>query len=270
MSTSLDTALIALERIAPLELAESWDNVGLLVEAPGERRLRAIHLTIDLNEAVLAEAVATRSNLIVAYHPPIFAPLKHLLLGADRQGVLLAAITEGISIYSPHTALDAVDGGVTEWLAGGLGEGKLQCSRPAGSEPTNSSAPGPGRLLELATASTLTDLLMRIKAHLQLDTLRVAATREHQEGKAISRIGICPGAGASVLAASGAELYLTGEMRHHDLLAALDAGSSVILCEHSSSERGYLPVLRKRLMEELGGEVEVMVSSQDQEPLSYR
>ena len=156
-------------------------------------------------------------------------------------------------------------GGVTEWLAGGLGAGELQNLRPESSE-----SPGPGRVLQLARPATLSDLLRRIKAHLNLDTLRVAATAEHQAGRPIAKISICPGAGGSVLAASGAELYLTGEMRHHDVLAALNAGTSVILCEHSSSERGYLPVLMERLMAELESGVEVVVSAQDIEPLSYR
>ena len=92
MSTSLNTVLEILEQIAPLELAEDWDNVGLLVEAPGGAEIRSIHLAIDLNETVLDEAIAARSGLIVAYHPPIFAPLQRLLLGASQQGVLLQAI----------------------------------------------------------------------------------------------------------------------------------------------------------------------------------
>ncbi len=265
MSTSLHTVLEILEQLAPLALAESWDNVGLLVEAPTGGEIQSIHLAIDLNVTVLEEAIAASSGLIVAYHPPIFAPLQRLLLGADRQGVLLAAIASGISIYSPHTALDAVPGGVTEWLAGGLGAGDLQNLRPEDSESS-----GPGRMLQLEHPAILSELLKRIKAHLNLDTLRVAATQEHKDGKSIARIGICPGAGGSVLAASGAELLLTGEMRHHDVLAALNAGTSVILCEHSSSERGYLPVFRERLKAELGRGVEVSVCSQDIEPISYR
>lgn len=264
MSTSLHTALATLERIAPLALAEDWDNVGLLVEAPDGAEIRSILLAIDLNEVVLQEAIATGSGLIVAYHPPIFAPLKHLLLGSNRQGVLLAAIAKGVSIYSPHTALDAVGGGVTEWLAEGLGSGELH---PLQAE--ENEAPGPGRMLHLASAASLTDLVTRIKQHLNLKILRVAASLQHESGILITKVGICPGAGGSVLQRSGAELFLTGEMRHHDVLTALNSGTSVVLCEHSSSERGYLPVLRQRLLRELPSGIKVVVSSQDIEPLSY-
>ncbi|HLU38680.1 MAG TPA: Nif3-like dinuclear metal center hexameric protein, partial [Planctomycetota bacterium] len=74
MAVSLAQALAALDGIAPLRYAESWDNVGLLVE-PRPTRGRAagvgrILLAIDATEAVVAEAVRRRCALLVAYHPP--------------------------------------------------------------------------------------------------------------------------------------------------------------------------------------------------------
>jgi putative NIF3 family GTP cyclohydrolase 1 type 2 len=62
-------------------------------------------------------------------------------------------------------------------------------------------------------------------------------------------------------------VYVTGELSHHAVLARLAAGSSVILAEHSSSERGYLPKYAQKLAELADGALEVLVSERDREPL---
>lgn len=117
------TLIQALETIIPLRYAASWDNVGLLVGS-GDWPADSILLTIDLTREVLEEAIGAKVNLIVAYHPPIFEPLKAVTDADEKQAVVLEAIRAGIAIYSPHTALDAAPGGVNDWLAGGVGEGE--------------------------------------------------------------------------------------------------------------------------------------------------
>ena len=107
-----------LDEIAPPQLAQSWDNVGLLA---GDRsaRCKRILLCIDLTPPVLDEAIASNCELIVAYHPPIFRPIARLLADSpDTDAIVHNAIAAGIAIYSPHTALDAAAGGTNDVLAG--------------------------------------------------------------------------------------------------------------------------------------------------------
>src|SRR5438552_11061272 len=94
-----------LERLAPLEFAAEWDNVGLLI---GSRtwEARKILLTIDLTAAVMAEAIDAEAGMIIAYHPPIFAPFKSLTDSTEKSRLALEAARAGIAVYSPHTALD--------------------------------------------------------------------------------------------------------------------------------------------------------------------
>lgn len=340
MPVALEAVLDALHTIAPLRLAEDWDNVGLLVDHARPRRVARVLLTIDLTEAVLAEARARRAGLIVAYHPPLFRPVARLLRGDALQRVVLGAVRDGIAIYSPHTALDAVEGGVNDWLADGLGPGDrrslaaaptgggqrvvatlpvaparaladaleragatLATSVAAGDgaiatvvadgggddarraldralaelpdewqsrtsvmrlEPRLSRARGQGRLVELARPQRLAALVRRIKRHLRLPKLRVATAPGH-ERRAIRTVALCAGAGGSVVASTRADLLWTGEMRHHDVLAALARGSSVVLCDHSNTERGYLPRLARHLAEL--APVEVEIAAHDREPL---
>lgn len=108
----LQTIIDHLERIAPPELAEPWDNVGLLTGDPESDVERAL-LTIDYTAVVAGEATALGAKLIVAYHPPIFKEIKKVI----APSVLYDAIRNGVALYSPHTALDVADGGTNDLLA---------------------------------------------------------------------------------------------------------------------------------------------------------
>ena len=108
-----------LQEIAPEHLAEDWDRVGLQI-GDGNWPVRHALLCIDLTEAVLAEAIRKKSGLIVAYHPPIFAPLDTVTGVHWKQRVVMGAIAHRIAAYSPHTALDAAAGGINDWLADGV------------------------------------------------------------------------------------------------------------------------------------------------------
>ena len=122
MAVQLNAVLGGLAEIAPLHLAASWDNVGLLIEPMAERcDVSAGLLTIDLNEAVLSEAISKSANLIIAYHPILFGGAKRLVQQSAQDRVVISAVQKGITVYSPHTALDAVVGGVTDWLVEAVG-----------------------------------------------------------------------------------------------------------------------------------------------------
>ena len=115
--------LATLDRLAPLELAEDWDNVGLLLEPRDRTRARVKNLvmTIDLTRRVFDECVALKADTIISYHPPIFSGLRRLTRDRELSAIVLEAVRRGMAIYSPHTALDAAPGGVNDWLIGGLG-----------------------------------------------------------------------------------------------------------------------------------------------------
>jgi dinuclear metal center YbgI/SA1388 family protein len=132
MALPLDRVVALLDGIAPLDQAESWDNVGLLVAPLADRKDPAVPpaveralVTIDLTDGVLDEALSAGADLIVSYHPPLFHPLKRLRPAVPAERRLIALARAGLAVYSPHTALDAAKGGVNDWLARGLGEGAV-------------------------------------------------------------------------------------------------------------------------------------------------
>jgi len=368
----------AMQTIAPLELASSWDNVGLLLGS-GEHPLRGpVLLTIDLTERVLAEAIAMKASAVISYHPPIWEAIKRITADTPRGRILLGAMAAGIAVYSPHTALDAAPGGMTDWLSEGLSGGadgtvagdsraiephiarspteqvkivtfvpersvdavrsalatagagiigeyqvcsfstlgtgtffgndkstpaigqagrlehvpelrlEMVCSKAAlalALETLSRFHPyeepavdvyellgrpqrhhGPGRRVVLDQPATITQLAERLKKHLGIQVVNVALASEHDHP--LTHIGVCPGSGASLAAAAradGCEVYITGEMQHHDVIAALHSGLSLILAGHTNTERGYLPRLARKLSTMLAG-VEFRVSGVDKSP----
>jgi len=255
-----------LEELVPLSWAEPWDNVGLLVQPRVVAEVASVLLTVDLTRAVVQEARRRRADMVVAYHPPLFEPLRRLLGTVASHDNVMQCIAAGIAIYSPHTALDAAPGGVNDWLADGLGSGER-----SGLMPQSDDADGPaqGREIVLDRPVALATLIRRVKQHLGLERLRVAAAKRHDKTD-VRRVALCAGAGGSVLGGRDADVYLTGEMRHHDVLAAVERGTTVVLCEHTNTERGYLPVFAQQLRTRLGRGVKVTIAGADAEPLRIR
>lgn len=146
-SLTLKSVVTELNKRAPLSLAEPWDNVGLLVEPPSQPIVRHILLTNDLTESVMKEAIDSNVNLIYSYHPPIFASLKRItsstwkviindlshyfyhrliinfiVVNYAQERIVGLCLENKIAVYSPHTALDALKGGVNDWLAEAFGK----------------------------------------------------------------------------------------------------------------------------------------------------
>jgi len=257
---TLAAAMEVLQGVAPPELAAEWDNTGLLIDPRGRRRrIDRVMLTIDLTEAVAEEAAKARVDLVVAYHPVIFEPLRRLDAGDGKHRAVLRAAKAGFAVYSPHTALDAVEGGIADWLADGVSDGEEAGSRSPCGEGDH------GRLVELRRGVPFSRLLQRIKKWLGVRHVQIA--RPKSGTKAVRRIGVAAGSGGSILRWQDADVFVTGEMSHHDALAAVADGVAVVLAGHSNTERGYLPVLRKRLRAEFGVGVDVRIARADRDPL---
>ncbi|GAA5917498.1 hypothetical protein JCM5296_001678 [Sporobolomyces johnsonii] len=291
----------AIDRLTPLQLAErSWDNVGLLIQAPhsrddrlGKRDKRRVVCCIDLTTPVCASALSSpHTTAILTYHPPIFSGLKSLTLESPLQASLLRCIAQGVSVFTIHTAADNAVGGVNDYMGSGLlaaagaetdpdgmiqpGRGKgLRALSEATDAPEGHEGAGGGRIVDLVQGAgrTLTraEVVEAVKARLGLKHLQAAYSPTG--ASQIRTIAICAGSGSGVLKGVKADLYLTGEMGHHDILAANAAGIHVLCCNHSATERPWLSYLAPRLqkaMNELAGEgveYEVIVSEDDQEPL---
>ncbi|XP_021189573.3 NIF3-like protein 1 isoform X2 [Helicoverpa armigera] len=251
-----------LENFAPKQLSESWDNTGLLVEPYTARNISKILLTNDLTEDVALEAHGHGCEMIISYHPPIFAPMKSVVQRAWKERIVSLLLEKQISLYSPHTSWDSVRGGVNDWLASAF---PVKESTPLipGADPQV----GAGRLLQLASSISLSDAVTKVKQLTGLSHVRFAFGKGKSMSSEVLTVALCAGSGNSVLKGAAADLYLTGEMLHHDVLDAAQKGISVILTNHSDSERGFLKGFSSQLQSLLNNEVQVFVSKVDKDPL---
>ncbi|KAJ8722776.1 hypothetical protein PYW07_003956 [Mythimna separata] len=253
----------ALENFAPQQLSESWDNTGLLVEPYTARNITKVLLTNDLTEDVALEAHGSGCEMIISYHPPIFAPMKSVVQSAWKERIVSFLLEKQISLYSPHTSWDSVRGGVNDWLASAFSVEESKPLIPAALNPQV----GAGRLLQLKSRISLSDAVSRVKELTGLLHVRFAIGKGKDMSSEIDSVALCAGSGSSVLKGANAGLYLTGEMLHHDVLDAAQKGISVILTNHSDSERGFLKGFSTNLQNLLDNEVQVLVSKVDRDPL---
>ncbi|KAJ5179452.1 hypothetical protein N7492_002662 [Penicillium capsulatum] len=301
-----EAVVTSMRKLYPESLADkSFDNTGLLLEAPydpARRQKNSVLLAIDLTTAVADEAIKRRDSAIVAYHPIIFRGLKSVTLGDTQQKSLLRLVQNGISVYSPHTAVDTVPGGMADWLCDvvtGTWQADKSASRqlpgcgsslysaptypqqetvptavsaqsssqiphtrstihpslPA-SIPEGFESAGAGRLVTFNQAQPLTALIDLIGHGIGRPGGIPIATPQSRsvDDIQIRTVGMCPGSGSGVLLRGDSipDLLFTGEMSHHEALAATERGSVVISLSHSNSERGYLrAVMQNKLLREL-------------------
>lgn len=120
LSWSVDQVEGILNKVAPLDLAASWDNVGLLIEPSFVPKIDKILLCVDLTESVLNDAIDSNVHFIVAYHPAIFHKFRSLKIRNPSEQTMIRCIENKIAVYSPHTALDAIHGGLNDFLLSGF------------------------------------------------------------------------------------------------------------------------------------------------------
>ena len=125
MSVKCQVLMDIMEQIAPRNLAESWDNVGLLIGSPAQS-IDNIMVCLDVNEAVLDCAVRQKVDLLIAHHPVIFQAVKNLRSDLPQGRLLTAVVKNNISVFAAHTNLDSAVGGVNDILAEKLGLLKAQ------------------------------------------------------------------------------------------------------------------------------------------------
>ncbi len=204
---------------APRELAESWDNVGLLVGSAGAEVKRAL-IALDVTEWVADEAIRLGADLIVAHHPLMNCRWHEVqnVLDDNAQGrTIMKLLQNGVSAICMHTNLDAADGGVNEILAGKLGLGGLSmlCEEKI------------GRVGTLKCEKSLEEFLRDV-----IQFLGCRGLRYRDGGRPVRKVAVGGGACAELIPnalALGCDTFVTADVKYHDFLDAnainlIDAG----------------------------------------------
>ncbi|HWL08071.1 MAG TPA: Nif3-like dinuclear metal center hexameric protein [Planctomicrobium sp.] len=264
MSLPLSTVTQFLKELAPLELAESWDNVGLILgdcESPVQSIMTCLTLTPDVAE----EAIQKNANLIVSHHPILFRPVQKLTSHTAEGRMVLKLIQSGIAVYSPHTAYDSAKQGINQQLAEGLDLQEIRPLRP--SALPEFSTVGAGRRGHLSTPVPLHQFVDQVRTFLKIDTLPVVGERN----RIISSVAVACGAAGEFLTdalSHKCDAFLTGETRFHTCLDAREKEIALLLPGHYATERPGIEHLATLLKQQFP-QLNIWSSSVERDPLSY-
>ena len=229
MLATVNDLVELLEELMPSNLAEDWDNVGLMLGRKG-KIVKKILLALDLSKEVVEQAVAQKIDLIITHHPAIFKKLKRVVDNDWQQDLLLTLAENGIAVYSAHTNLDCVSTGVNDVLAKFL---KLE-----NTEVLDDSN-GLGRI-GVVEETSLMEYAQVVKTALKADYVVVG-----DAGKQVHKVAVCGGAGSDLIdlaLAKGADTLVTGDVKYHSAQQAVFSGLNIIDAGHQPTE---LPVLEK-------------------------
>lgn len=267
--------LETLDKIAAFGLAEQWDNVGLMVGDP-DQQIQGVLVALDPTEEVLAEAKESATDCIITHHPLIFNPLKAIYTNQPMGRLVRQALKNDISVIGFHTNLDQAVGGVNDVLAESLGMVKLMPLAPVDrgqgrAESLESADIGFGRVGRLAEPLSSKDFIKRLCVFFNLSVLRVAGELPEE----INTVAVCGGSGsdlAETAYASGAQVYITGEVKHSTARWAEAVGFCIIDAGHFATENPVVDSLVKVLEDvfaEKGISIPVNPSAKQQNPFVY-
>ncbi|MCL2598311.1 MAG: Nif3-like dinuclear metal center hexameric protein [Firmicutes bacterium] len=262
------------QRIAPIQYAESWDNVGLLW-GHRSQKVRKILCALDATSVVVEQCIAQQVDLLVVHHPILFVPMQKIVDTHLEGKILLQLAKHGIALYCAHTNLDGVFGGINDYFAGVL---DLQDIAPLQALSTTQKIAwdkkgqtgsdglpngGIGRIGKCQQPILASEFCKMVG-----ETIGDSNVRLYGVDKTIQTVVAINGAGgggtSSFLRAKSlkADCVVTAEIKHHIALYAEEMGLNLLEVNHKKSEQIFVPVLAERLQEVVGKEVRVIIDSE--------
>lgn len=240
-----------MKTLAPVELAEKWDNVGLLIGA-AQREVHKILVMLDLDQQGIDEALEVGADMIITHHPVIMSGISTI-----TDPVLLSIIENKISVCSMHTNLDSADEGVNQILAETLGMSDI--------EPIDFDGVL-GRVGNVEECM-LSELIQSIKLALDIDHVRYVGSKRNK----VSRVAVLGGAGADFIPnakIAGCDVYVTADVKYHQAQMAEKMGLNVIDAGHFETEN---PIIYKiaRYLRGNFEDVEVITSLRNKSYIKY-
>ena len=266
---TLREVLEVVERLYPPATAQSWDRVGLVTGDP-DQPARRVHLAVDPTLAVIEEARDLGADLLLVHHPLLLRGV-HSVATTSAKGASVTHLVVGdVALYVAHTNADVATEGVCEALA-------EACGLDATARLTTSEDQPLGRVGDLAAALPLRTFVERLASRLPRAAggIRVAGPPDAP----VRRVALLGGAGDDLfdaVRASGADVYVTADLRHHPVLEAREEARGgppyVVDAGHWASEQVWLARAERALRTGLGeraARVETHISTVRTDPWTF-
>lgn len=256
-----------LEKIAPLQCACDWDNVGLLAGRSG-KNIKKVYIALDATDDVIEEAIRWGADLLLTHHPLIFKPLKKVNDEDFIARRVLKLIQNDLCYYAMHTNFDCAPGCMADAAADRLGlmglgvleeEGRLYRESCSGGSCGQEEVPyGIGKTGYLRKEMTVRELALLVKEQFGLPFVTIYG--ENAIDKKVRFIAISPGSGKSLLRPAmeaGVQVLITGDMGHHEGLDAAAEGMALIDAGHYGLEYLFQDFMENYLKEKTGSCLEI-------------
>lgn len=207
----------------PRSLQEEWDNSGIQV-GDINQEVKNVLLTLEITPESISEAIKNECNLIICHHPIIFPNIDKINQDNFKGKKIIEAIKNDIVIYASHTASDV--SGFNEFIFNKLGyksDGKIV-----------DTIYGYGYGSYSNTDEDIANIINKLK-----DNLSLCNILQYGEGKQFNRIGLVTGSGMDFINNAiklGIDLFITGDITHHDAMDAVEQGMTLLDISHEGSE----------------------------------
>lgn len=230
-----------LEMHSPLNYAEDWDNIGLLV-GRRDKDIQSVYLALDVTDEVIEEVVCLKADCLLTHHPLIFHKLDRINTDHFIGRRVFELIQNDVCHYSMHTNFDVM--GMADAAADDLGLENRQVLHVTYQDDI--SKEGCGRYGRLPHKMTLRECAQLVKQCFHVPTVRVYGDLDSM----VEDAALMPGAGADYIGDAlefGADVMITGDMKHHEAIDALAQGVSIIDAGHYGIEKLFVPYMEEYL-----------------------
>lgn len=229
----------SIQKFAPFESAENWDNVGLLIGSSSQV-VNKLMLALDITNEVIDEAIDNQVDVILSHHPLIFSSLKSIVESQPLGSSIQKLIRHNISVIAAHTNIDqSPNHGINQFLGQIL---SLKAILPL------SDQHGFGIVGSLSIPMRCTRFIDHVKTVFHIDHVKIANIQP--ESSFISKVAICSGASSEFIhdaLRAQADVYIMGDLKYHEAQTVLNSSLMLMDIGHYESEKIYLPYLKNLL-----------------------
>ncbi len=255
-----------MESIAPVELKESYDNVGLII-GNKESQVKSILFCLDCNLEVINEAKLKLVDMIISHHPLLFKKPSSITTETLQGKKIIELIKANINLYSSHTNLDSVKDGMNDTMIKLL-DLSVKNTYIIDKSTSSIEKAGIGRIIELTTSITAKELCSIVKEKFQLPNLRFVGRLNNK----ITKIALINGSGQDYFESArnlGVQCIITGDTTYHFVSDYKEMGLFIIDMGHFSSEWPLFKIISKKIENHIKSKdsnVKVFFSEMEKEP----
>lgn len=240
-ATKLKKIIEYMNELFPLSSAEEWDNSGIQLALSDE--VHKVMSVLEITDSVVSEAISEDVDLIISHHPLFFSGVKSLSVDKAVDSFVIKLVQSNISVYSAHTSCDIACGGLNDYFGELIEVEDIQLLSENNAYCRCGRSKKPMKLIDFCN-------FLSNKLSVPKSLIRYVGDGE----QIISNIAWCTGSGmefATCAYNKDVDVYVTGDVKHHNAVDARQAGLNVIDIGHFGSEYIFSQLIKAKLSKDI-------------------